>query len=201
VSVETLVAPENEIFPHRRRRTVEQCYRLVDSGELTDRWELIDGEVISKSGQKPLHRFTLIVVAEWLASVFGFRRCCTQLPIRIPGDSGEFNEPEPDIAVVTEQATTFHDRIPGAEDVLLAVEISDTTLPFDLRTKALLYARSGIGEYWVVDIANRQIHRHRLPSHAGYAELVALGEEDMIAPACSGTTAVRIGDLLPPRTE
>jgi Uma2 family endonuclease len=170
-------------------------------GELTGRWELIDGEVLSKMGQKPAHRFTLLRVAEWLASQFGFRRTQTQLPIRIPGAVGQINEPEPDVTVVTEQASAYFDRIPDTNDVLLVVEIADTSLAFDLGTKALLYARSGVPEYWVVDVTNRLLYRHKHPANDGYIDIEKIGEYDFVDVESGSRIAVLVGELLPPRAE
>lgn len=195
---ETLVAAQNETFPNRRHWTVEQCYRLIEIGELTGRWELIDGEILSKMGQKPAHSFTLILVAEWLVALFGFRQTRTQLPIRIPGQTGDTSEPEPDIAVITAEASMHHDRIPGSTDVLLIVEIADTSLIFDLNTKAALYARSGVPEYWVVDIVSRQLHRHRSPSFAGYSDVSVLVETELISPELRADAAIAVVLLLPP---
>jgi Uma2 family endonuclease len=197
--IDMLVAPEKESFPNRRRWTVEQCYRLVDKGELPGRWELIDGEILSKMGQKPPHSFTLVLFAEWLTSLFGFRRTRTQLPIIIRGRGGDLNEPEPDIAIVTVQASGYHDRVPEASDVLLIVEIADSSLLFDLTTKALLYARCGVAEYWVVDVANRQVYQHRSPDGSGYTEVVVLAETDIISPEVSASSAALVCQLLPPQ--
>jgi Uma2 family endonuclease len=191
-----LVAPEQEVFPNRRRWTVETCYRLADAGELTGRWELIDGEVLSKMGQKPAHGFVLLRVATWLSSHFGLVRTRIQLPVRIAGSEGETNEPEPDIALVTEQAAEYYDRLPTAGEVLLVVEIADSSLAFDLGTKAVLYARCGVPEYWVVDVTNRFLYRHTQPSHSGYMTVDKLNEDELVT--VSSQVSAQLAELLPP---
>ena len=80
---------------------------------------------------------------------------------------------------------------------MLVAEVSDTTLRTDLGTKALLYARVGIPEYLVLDIAGRQIHRHRQPTHDGYAEIVILSENENLT-LLNRSETVRVSDLLPP---
>ena len=194
----TTVAPEFEPFPHRRRWTRDECRRLVEMGFLTGRYELIDGEVLSLMGQNPPHRMTLMLIAGWLVSLFGFYSVQMQGPIAITGDEGETNEPEPDIAVTSRPTTACRARHPEPQELLLVVEVSDTTLGFDLNTKARLYARNGILEYWVMDINGRRLHRHRSPSEAGYTEVTILTAEQTVAAIAHPEAAVRVGELLPP---
>ena len=194
---DTLIAPETEIFPQRKHWTRQECYRLMEIGKLPGRWELIDGEILSKMGQKPPHRIVLNLIAEWLVIVFGHRYVQTQEPISIPGITGKSNEPEPDIAVTFEPTTSYVDRHPSPKDILLIVEVSDTSLRFDLKTKALLYARVGIQEYWVADILNRKMYCHSKPSSKGYAEVYVVSEQDNLTLTIHPEASVKLRDLLP----
>ena len=194
----TTVAPGFEHFPHRRRWTREECQRLAEMGLLTGRYELIDGEILALMGQNPPHRLTLMLIAGWLVSLFGFYSVQTQGPIAMIGEEGETNEPEPDIAVTLEPTTVFFTRHPQPQELLLVVEVSDTTLGFDLNTKARLYARNGVAEYWVMDINGRRLYRHRAPSAEGYADVAILTAEQAVALRVRPETTVRIGELLPP---
>ena len=92
----------------------------------------------------------------------------------------------------------MYDATPGTEDVLMVVEISDTSLAFDLSAKAMLYGRAGIAEYWVVDVPGRQLHRHTAPSPGGYARIELLTEFDTIAPGSNLTSGRTINELLAP---
>ncbi len=197
----TLITPENEIFPQRKRWTRRECYRLMEQGELQGRWELIDGEILSKMGQKPPHRIVLNLIAEWLMIVFGNRFVQTQEPITIPGISGKSNEPEPDIAVTLEPTTSYVDRHPSPTDILLIVEVSDASLRFDMHTKALLYARVGIQEYWVADILNRKMYCHSKPSSKGYAVVDVVNDNDQLTLTDHPKASIKLGDLLPTETE
>lgn len=197
---DTLVVPENETFPNRKRWTRQECYRLMEEGTLTGRWELIDGEILSKMGQKPAHSLTLNLIMQWLMTRIGIGFVQIQQPITIKGKTGRTNEPEPDIAVTLEPTTSYADRHPAPQDLRLIVEVSDTTLHFDLRTKALLYARAGVNEYWVTDILGRQMHCHRNPTPNGYAEVVVYGEAETISLQTLPEVSVRLSDLLPPET-
>ena len=192
-----LVAPENETFPNRRRWTRDECERLVKKGELTGRYELIDGEIISKMGQQSPHTIASMLFGQWLVALFGYLFVRTEKPIVIQGRMGKTNEPEPDIAVTLQPSATYFPLQPGPMDIRLIVEVSDSTLRFDLKTKALLYARVGIPEYLILDIAGRQLYRHRLPARNGYCETVILSENDELT-LLERTETIRVSELLPP---
>jgi Uma2 family endonuclease len=166
-----LIPPETETFPNRFRWKVADCYRLVDAGFLDGRFELIDGQIISRMGQLPSHRLTVMLIREWLITIFGSRYVQEEKPITLPGDAGIYTEPEPDLAVTSQPTTFYVNRHPTPLDLLLAVEVSDTTLRFDLTYKAPTYARSGVQEYWVLDITNRRLYIHLEPNASGYAEV------------------------------
>lgn len=195
-----LVAPDSEVFPSRKRWAREECYRLMEEGILTGRWELVDGAVLSKSGQTPLVSVAVNTVFRRLTDAYGLAFVGIHTPITIPGSLGETNEPEPDVAVTLEPATAYADRHPGPEDVALIVEVSDTTLRFDLTTKALLYARAGVQTYWVADVLNRRLHCCSAPASSGYADTVVYGENEQLALPARPEAAILCGDLFPPQT-
>lgn len=193
----TSFVPEFEPFPNRRRWTCDECRQMAEIGLLEGRYELIDGEILSLLGQNPPHRMTLMLIAGWLVSLFCFYTVQMQGPIAILGEEGETNEPEPDIAVTREPTTAYRTRHPEPQELLLLVEVADTTLGFDLHIKSRLYARHGVQEYWVMDVNGRRLHRHRMPAAAGYDEVVILTEEQTIAPLARPEATMRVGDLLP----
>ena len=195
--IETLIKPENEVLPNRLRITRTMRKFLIDNGLLEGRSELIDGLIILKMPINPPHRVALMRLRNWLQLLFGLPFVQTENPIVIPGESGETTEPEPDIAVTREISDAYLLNNPGPEDVLLVAEVADTTLRADLNTKALLYARVGIPEYLVLDIAGRRIHRHRQPTHDGYAEIVILSENENII-LLNRSESIRVSDLLTP---
>lgn len=187
-----------ETFPNRKRWTRADCDFLERAGTLTERYELIDGEIIIKVGQNRPHAIAITLLVKWLIGVFGgdFVQC--QLPIEIAEADRPGNRPEPDASVLAQPATAYTDSAPGPGDVILAVEVSDTTLRDDLRTKAGLYARAGIPEYWVLDVPSRRLIVHRQPTPNGYAAAAAYREDESIATETAPGSAVRVADLLPP---
>jgi Uma2 family endonuclease len=184
--------------PNPVRWTRRQCDAIREAGVLSDRYELIDGEIISKMGQNPPHPFALGELDDWLAAVFGSRHVRIQAPIDLRGADPEHNEPEPDIAVTRHPRHSYLNRHPTAEDLLLIVEVSDTTVRFDRITKAQLYAEGGVEEYWVLDMPGRQMFVHRRPGPAGYGEVTVYSAEEQVATLARPGSAVRVADLLPP---
>jgi Uma2 family endonuclease len=187
-----------EPAPNRVRWTRAQCDAIVAAGVLNGQYELIDGEVISKMGQKPPHRQAVVLLNAWLTAVFGALLVQTRATIDVGDADPDHNEPEPDVAVTVEPTTAYSDRNPGPADLVLVAEVSDTTLRFDRTTKAALYARAGIREYWIVDIVGRQVLVHRQPTAKGYTEITAYGPDERIATLARPTDSVRVADLLPP---
>jgi Uma2 family endonuclease len=110
---------------------------------------------------------------------------------------GEHSEPEPDIAVLRAR-DGYYAALPGAPDVLLLIEVADSTLTHDLLTKARLHARHGVGHYWVVDLDGRRLHQHRLPVGDTYSEVTARLEPGVwVVPGLDGVS-VELGSLFQP---
>lgn len=116
----------------------------------------------------------------------------------ISGATGRAKEREPDIAVTLEPTTAYADRHPGPAALHLVVEVSDTTLDFDRNTKARLYARAGVSEYWVADVPSRQLHCYRGPTRTGYSEVKVHSEGESVSVLSFPDATGRFGDLLAP---
>lgn len=187
-----------EPTPNRKVWTRSECEELVESGMLKGRYELVDGEIISKMGQKRNHALAVALVTSWLMKVFSGLRVQCQLPIDVTEEDKETNEPEPDVIVLNRPTTEYLDSHPGPGAVTLAVEIADTSLGFDLQKKASLYARSGIPEYWVLDVTGRRLFSHRKPETGAYRAIEQYSAEESIAPLAQPDASVRVSDLLPP---
>ncbi len=186
--------------PNRIRWTRAQCEAMQEAGILRGRYELIDGEILSKMGRKPPHAFVVQVVTAWLTHVFGIEFVRVQSTIDISETSPEYDEPEPDVALTGAPNTAYVNHHPTPAGLQLVVEVSDSTLRFDRTTKAALFALAGIREYWVIDLAGRQIFAHRQPTTEGYAEITVSLEDERIAPLARPEAEVRVADLLPPPT-
>jgi Uma2 family endonuclease len=137
--------------PWRKLWTREEAEKLAEifPGQ---RYELIEGELINKMGQKPPHAGLIRILMSMLEAAYP-TRVRVQSSISVPDPEGTYSEPEPDV-VLLRTADPFLDRHPGPADIALLIEVSDTTLPLDRGTKAALYARCGIEEYWHIEVTN-----------------------------------------------
>ena len=136
--------------PPRKRWTRAEYKRLSAEMIGQDRLELVAGESISKRGKKRAQVNALILLQARLVQTFGLRFVHPEAPIDVAPEDMPASEPEPDLIVTRDDSAHFRAN-PRPTDLLLVVEISHTTLSFDLTTKARLYARAGIAEYWVLD--------------------------------------------------
>ena len=168
---------------------------MVDSGIFDgQRFELIEGDLIDKMGQKPPHVRGLQLAMGLLISLFGMDRVRGQAPIDAATPDRERNRPEPDVAVLREWRSEFGLRQPRGEEIILAVEVADTTLYSDMTTKRDLYARAGVPEYWVVDLNARRLIVYKGLAEGTYEEISAFGENNAVSiEGCS----VGVGTLLP----
>ena len=175
--------------------TREDCRKLEGMGLLPGRWELVQGEIISKIGTNLPHSMMAHRIAVWLSSVFPTDCILPTCSIDVAPEDNPTSEPEPDITILNRPAGQLG-RNPGPGDIVLIVEVSDTTLDHDLGPKARLYARAGIQEYWVIDIKSRRIHQHRQPKTEGYASLRVVESEDALSPLARPDATLTPGLIL-----
>ena len=192
-----LTLPPVRLDPPRKLWTRPEYDELTSTGALDQqRLELVEGELIDKMGKKRPHANSMTRLRHWLEGVFGFLFVNTEVSIDVAPEDNPTNEPEPDI-IVFKRADTEFTANPRPDDLHLVVEISDTTLGFDLTTKAGLYARAGIVEYWVLDIAGRRMIVHREPQSGRYISVVVYGEHESVAPLAAPESQFRVSDAFP----
>ncbi|MFO5476732.1 MAG: Uma2 family endonuclease, partial [Dolichospermum sp.] len=104
--------------------------------------------------------------------------------------------PEPDIAVVKTNVLDYEDHHPQPSEVFLVIEIADSSLKYDREVKTLAYAKSGIIDYWVLDINGRKLYVYRLPNPEGYQSESILGENLTISPLAFPECKIKIRDFL-----
>ncbi len=171
----------NETLP-RKKFTRQEVEHLTAEGFFEgQRYELIDGDLIDKMGQKPPHPFAIQTFFEVLVRIFGFGFVRIQSSLDVSDADRERNEPEPDIAVTERSKTHYLDHHPRGEECLLVAEVSDTTLRSDLTRKAALYARAGVREYWVLDLKGRRLVVHRQPRDGVYRSIQFFNESDNVS--------------------
>lgn len=178
-----------------RRFTVNEIYAMLAAGVLTedDRLELIEGELIEMNLIGSRHSSIVKRLIRIFEPQMANRAILSiQDPIRLDGE----NEPVPDAALLRYREDIYEDSHPGPADVLLIIEVSDTTLRFDRQVKSRLYAKFGIPEYWVVDVDARTLEVFREPRDEGYATSMMLKKPDeTVSPLAFDGLAVRLKDI------
>ncbi|MBC7779242.1 MAG: Uma2 family endonuclease [Proteobacteria bacterium] len=181
--------------PTRFKLTIEQYYKMGEAGVFPPeaRVELIFGEIYQMPPIGGPHSGTVIRLTQVFSLRLGTRvQVSVQGPVSLPMDS----EPQPDLMLLRPRPDFYTTRHAQADDVLLVVEVADTSLAFDRGIKAKLYAERSIVEYWIVDVKARQIEVHRAPTDSGYASISVLTDEATIAPLALGECVFTLGELL-----
>lgn len=178
----------------RHRLTVAEYYRMAEVGILPQeaRVELIEGEVIDMPPIGSFHAGTVIYLANRLTYVVGDRAIVsTQNPIFLDAHS----EPQPDVTLLRPRADFYRGAHPTPADVLLVVEVADTTLAYDTQIKLPLYARHHIPEVWLVDLVNQRLSIHRSPAASGFQEVQPYFNFSSVIPLLLLGVTVDLSDL------
>lgn len=165
----------------RRPISVEDYHRMADAGIFApdERVELLDGELIAVPPMNSPHGGGITGINQLLTHRF-YGRALVRVGLPVIVD--DRSEPEPDFALVGLEENEWRDRHPIASDVLLLIEVSDTSRDFDLKKKAPVYARASIPEFWVVDVVDRRLILHRDPVAGRYTLTKVLRPGQRIAP-------------------
>jgi Uma2 family endonuclease len=168
-------------LPTAHRFTIDDLERMVRAGILREdaRVELIEGELLDMNPIGWAHQACVNRLTEALVrSLSGRAIVQPQGPVRL----SERSLPQPDLALLRPRPDFYARSGPGPADVLLLVEVSDTTLAYDRDVKVPLYARAGIPEVWLVDLAVEQVLVFREPEHDGYRDSWAYRPGDALSP-------------------
>ncbi|HOJ61098.1 MAG TPA: Uma2 family endonuclease [bacterium] len=180
----------------KRRFTVEEYYTMARSGILRedDRVELIAGEINQMTPIGSRHMACIMRFSSFLHRHLTPEEAVVsvQNPIRLD----EFNEPEPDVALLKPRTDFYENQHPRAEDVLLIVEVSDTTLAYDRDVKVPLYAWFGIPEVWIADVEGKTVTVYRTPSPQGYEEMKTYRGDQTLFPSAFPEMNISVHDIL-----
>ena len=191
-------APTTPVEPRQTRKfTVDEYYRMAGAGILhhTERVELVNGEIIVMPPIGPRHGSGVDRFTHYFAQNSQGRFIVrTQGAIRV----GEHSEPEPDIALLMFREDFYYSLQPGPADILLVIEVSDSTLAYDREVKAHLYGRFGIPEAWVMNLPEDCIERFDQPGPEGYTWQTIYRRGDKISPSALPDLEFAVDDLLPP---
>jgi Uma2 family endonuclease len=196
-TIATPAPPLAGIAPVLYRISVGEYDRMVEAGVFGDaRIELVQGFLVKKMPKKPPHVITTIRVDQHLLRIlppgWHTRRGA---PVRIPN----FDEPEPDVAVVAGVLDDYSARHPGPAEVALIIEVSESTLAIDRGEKLSANAAGGIPIYWIVNLVDRRVEVYSAPGPAGYQSRTDFGPGMEIPVVVAGVECGRIAvsDILP----
>jgi len=176
----------------RRLFTVHEYYEMARVGILKpdERVELLDGEIVPMNPMGSPHLWCVTRLTRHFTAFPDRALVNVQLPLRL----GERSEPEPDLSLL--QLDTPQDRHPGPADVLLVIEVADTSLRTDRGRKRTMYARAGIPEYWIVDLLHDRIEVYRDPARARYQSVWLASRGDTISPLFAPDLMVDVSRVL-----
>ncbi|MCX6366124.1 MAG: Uma2 family endonuclease [Armatimonadetes bacterium] len=177
---------------HWTRETYHHAVEMGLFGE-TPRLELIRGEIYLKMPMNRPHATAVSKTEKVIVSAFGDGYyILSQLPIGLSTDG----EPEPDLAVVAGEPDDYPEH-PTEQDVLLVMEISDSTLAFDQGLKSEVYAEAGIAEYWILDINARTLEVRREPHGKTYRSTHLYDDTQSASPLAKPGAPISVAALLP----
>ena len=180
-----------------RKWTVKEYQKLGEMGFFhpEERVELISGNIIKMSAKGTAHTSAVSRTDSLLQYLF---RNLAWVRMQDPIALNDNSEPEPDIALVRIDPFDYATHHPTPSEVYLIIEVADSSLAYDREIKAKIYARSGISDYWILNVNERQLHVFREPADDGYQSEVILGEFSRISPLEFPAFNISIGEMLPP---
>jgi len=179
----------------KRLISIDEYHRMAEDGLFSedDRVELIEGEIIEMTAIGNRHATGVRRISRL------FNRCFLDRVIidaQNPVQLGDLSEPEPDITLLAWRDDDYASAAPTAADVVLLVEVADSSAGFDRGVKAPLYARHRVREYWLVDLPAGILEVHRRPASDTYRDVRRLRRGDTIAPEAFPDAVLAVADLL-----
>jgi Uma2 family endonuclease len=180
----------------RHQFTVDEYRRLSDLGLLGEdgRTELLNGEIFDMPAMRPPHAFCVDALDEALRTN---RPQDVVIRVQGPVTLSDWSEPQPDVLLLRGPLDRYRTAHPTAADILLVIEVADTSYRHDREVKLPLYATAGVPEVWIVNLSARQIEVYREPDGESYRERRVVGAEGQVAPAALPQLVVPVAAVLP----
>ena len=178
-----------------RKFTVEQYHKMVDVGILSeqDRVELIRGEIIEMSPIGLKHAACIKRLNQLFSKKLGD---LVLIGIQDPVQLNDISQPQPDVVLLKPRDDFYQSRVPQAEDILLLIEVSDTTLKYDRETKIPLYGENAIQEVWLVDLNQHYLEVYRQPLKKGYQNIQKLQPPGIISLSFFPSFSLNLDEIL-----
>ncbi len=195
----TAILEKNEIISpvlERKTFTSDEVHQMMEIGILPEEsgWELINGEIIHRMTIGSRHAGVLKRISSTIFALLGGKFVIgVQDPIKI----SQQNEPEPDISIMKMREDFYIENHPQPTDVLLVIEVSDSTLKFDRNTKKRIYAMAGIAEYWLVNLEGNTLEVYIKPKGDNYFEMKVYERGDAIQSTQIAKLKLNVSDIIP----
>lgn len=179
-----------------RKFTVDEYEKMVETGVLTERdnVELINGDIVEMTPIGKRHAACVNRLNRIWTNEFGDQVIVSvQNPVRIGPDS----EPEPDLSILRTKEDFYASGHPRPEEILLLVEVMESSRGIDREIKQPMYARAGVRELWLVDLDENRIEQHLNPTGQEYTDVRILEPGDTISPAEFPDSGFRVNRILP----
>ena len=175
--------------------TVAQYHRMGEVGILDedDRVELIEGELVAMVPIGSNHAGTVNTLTRRLVMAVGDRGV---VGVQNPVQLDDLSEPQPDFSILKPRADDYRQATPRPDDVLLIIEVADSSLAYDRAVKRSLYARHGIPEFWIVNISGGEVEVCRAPSGEQYTSIALIGPDGVLEPELLPGVAIAAADIL-----
>ena len=167
------------VNPSKHLTDIDEWHRMGAAGVFLDNKhiELVNGEILTTVSASPNHSGHLKRLTSQLSFLVTGKAIVS---IHNPLQLSRFSEQEPDFMLLKPNTDFYSTRHPNADDVLLLIEVSDTTLAYDQNTKLRLYARHNIPEYWIVNLIDDCLEVYRQPHGENYQQKTTLCTTDNV---------------------
>jgi Uma2 family endonuclease len=184
-------------IPESRLFTAGEYERMAEFGVIgeDEAVELIEGRIVQMAAKNHRH-----VIATNRVNAFFSSRLADRVIVSVqnPILLNDFSEPEPDIALVKPPDDRYIENHPGPKDILLLLEIADSSLSYDRQVKCPLFARSGIIQFCLLNLQTRELEDYRDPGPEGYRSKRTYGEDEIFSLVAFPKLSIRVKNLLPP---
>ena len=191
----TLAEPRIQTEPTRRRISVDEYYAMAEAGILgmDERVELIDGEIITMAPIGDEHRASVDAGNHFLSRFVGDKAIVSvQSHVRLD----DHHYPEPDLMLLEWREDFYRYTPPGPEEVLLLIEVSDSSLSYDRNVKLLLYAQFEIPEVWIANISDRVVEVYRDPVDGQYSTSRVHSPGETVSPAAFSDAEIPVSRFI-----
>jgi Uma2 family endonuclease len=180
----------------RRLFTVDDYYRMAEAGILheDDRVELINGEIVEMVPIGSHHASVVMRLNYHLSRLVPGEQA--MLSVQGPVRLNKVSEPQPDIVLLRPRADFYGEGHPTASDILLLIEVADSSLDADREVKLPLYAEVGVVECWIVDLKAQRVEVYRSPSERSYQVQMSFAHGDGVAPEVLPDVKLRVSEIL-----